>query len=142
MISRLRKIVTGASAFELVAAALLAFTVGLLVWWLLTEPGRARRETAIARGEQEVAERQVEAAAGASEITSGALGKTLDQAETTRRNNDAIRKAEGASSTVGAGVDRAGRCAIVMRQSYADNPRYAELRAACAAEAARARQAS
>lgn len=130
MLNRLRKIASGATLIELALGLASILLVLLIAWWFLTEPGRARRDAAQARGESYVAGQRAAAASQATEVVSRAAEQEAASADLTQRNNDEIRRAPGAAASVDRGVHDAGLRALCLRDAFRTDQRCVALRSA------------
>jgi len=111
-----------------VAALVALLLIGFLAWWLLIRPRAAQVAAATARVEAATA-------AGTAEVAKGTLGITLDVNQrnaavdiTTAENARVILSSPGASTSIGADLDRAGRSAVCLRAAYQYQPECAALR--------------
>jgi len=112
-----------AAFFATLAGRLVLVVLAILAaWWLvsaLTGGSRAKIEAKLGKNQVEAATQSGSDAVN----TVGAQGANEDAIDAlTRRNDDAIRNAEGAGAPVAGGVNDAGLRALCQRAAYRERP--------------------
>lgn len=123
------------SPIYLASIVLCLMLVAIWGWWIVTEPGRARRDAAGAKAGLVVATGDAKATEKAAGAIADYGDRQGDRNTLTQENADAIRQLPGAQSATPAGYDDGLVRRLCLRDANANDPRCVRLRKADSAAA-------
>jgi type II secretory pathway component PulM len=109
-------------------AAIALAAICFAAWWLIIRPANARADAAQAHVQAATSAGTAAAAQDTLKIVVAHDGIAAAIDALTRENDHAIHAAPGATESVGADLDRAGRAALCLRRAYQSDPGCAALR--------------
>lgn len=112
--------------FSLALYALVALILAVLLWWVLTEPGRQRQKAVDAKGGQVVAEGSAQMAGESAKAQIDLARRQAERERLDMETEDAIRNTPGADAPLDPRLHDAGLDRLCLRDAYASHPRCAD----------------